>query len=82
MDLFKFNENPKWWQRITFFTYVSHEMILESIEKVVLLLLGKNTLGMTIDYLISPLVCFMIVIFAAKIIMKNKTIWNVIAGGR
>lgn len=53
-DVFNFRKEPKWWHKLSFFTYVSHSLILESIEKLVLIFLGKTLIGMAIVIIFAP----------------------------
>lgn len=69
-DALAIKEKPKRWMNYSFVIYVSHEMVLEPIEKVILILLGNNVFGATIDYVFAPVLCMIIVCFGCFILEK------------
>ena len=83
MDLFSFSREIKWWMKCTFFYYCAHDVVLESIEKLILILFGRNQIMALIDYIVAPVFTLAILISAAWL-MKNHTrnIWKVLNGGR
>lgn len=83
LDLFAFSKNVKWWIECTFFYYCAHDMILESVEKVILILFGKNELMALVDYLMAPALTLIILIGAAWFLKKYVgAIWKILNGGR
>lgn len=80
-DLFPSKE-PCWWVKLSFFIYCSHSLILESIEKMILILLGKTTLGAWIDLLVAPSITVVLIILLAKVLQKNKKLWSLLTGNR
>ncbi|MCR5760944.1 MAG: acyltransferase [Sphaerochaetaceae bacterium] len=81
-DIFNCRKEPKWWEKISFFIYVSHEFFLESIEKLFLIFLGKTLIGMTIDYIFSPIITFFLIVLLAKLLQKNQRLWKIMSGNR
>lgn len=83
LDLFAFSKNVKWWIECTFFYYCAHDMILESAEKVILILFGKNEIMALMDYLMAPVLTLIILIGVAWGLRKyaNAT-WKILSGGR
>lgn len=72
-----------WWMTITFFTYVAHDVLLEAIEKVFLIVFGTSSYFAIIDYIIMPIAVEMILIIIAYFMRKKLPIvWRLITGGR
>lgn len=58
-------------------------MVLESIEKIVLILLGDTTLGALVDLILAPtLTICLIIMFAYLLRRYSMPIWRVLNGGR
>lgn len=68
--------------RSSFFIYVSHVMILESVEKVFWILLPRNQVGALADYLFAPVITLGIIYIAEAVLKKNSTAWNLLTGNR
>lgn len=67
----------------TFFIYLFHEPTLNIVRKVVVAILGKNSLGYLISYLFSPLIfVFIAVLFGMVFRKKFPKIYSSIIGGR
>ena len=81
-DIFYTDRKPKWWMKISFFIYCSHSIVLESLEKIILIIFGKNQIGATIDFIIASPVTICIIIGAAWIIQKYPLLWKVLSGNR
>ncbi len=81
-DNFSFS-NIRWWEKISFFIYCTHMIILLIIQKIVLIISKGNIYVGAVDYIISPIICILIIIILAKGLRKHlpKT-WKVITGGR
>ena len=75
-------EEPKWWMKLSFFIYVSHSMILESIEKLLLLGLGQSYYAAIIDFFVAPLITLLIIIALAACLKRIKPLWFVLTGNR
>ena len=73
---------PAWWMKISFFIFCTHSIVLESIEKVIMLLLGKNLWGAFIDFLTAPVCTILIIIGAAYVLKKNSSVWKILSGNR
>lgn len=81
-DIFKNCNLPAWYMKISFFIYVSHSMILESLEKIILLLFGKSQIAALVDFLFAPVLTVGIITIAAWVLKKWPIGWKVICGGR
>ncbi len=72
-----------WWTKITFFTYVAHEIPLEIFEKIILVLGGNRPIIALLDYLFIPIVVEIFLIISAYIFRKcTPNMWNIITGDR
>ena len=81
-DVFAVEAKPMWWMKISFFIFCTHSIILESIEKVILIFLGKNLFGAVVDFFAAPILTLLIIIGAAFVIKKNEVVWKIISGNR
>ena len=82
LDYIPFETKLPWWMHITFFVYVSHDMILEFYEKLLLIMFGNAAVAALIDYLLMPFWVYITIAFIAKIIMQCPLLWNVLTGNR
>lgn len=83
MDWFDFSRDVRWWMKCTFFYYCGHDMILESIEKLISILFDKSQMMALVDYLLAPMLTLIILISCAWFMRKYaKTMWSVLNGGR
>lgn len=83
MDLVRIKETPKWWMTISFFIFCTHSLILESIEKVFLLLLGNTMMGSVVDFILAPIIALGIITGAAYILKyRMYTVWKIVTGNR
>lgn len=83
LDCFAFSKEPKWWLRCTFFYYCAHDLILESVEKVILIIGGRSEIMALIDFIIAPIITFGILVVGAWILKKYMApLWKVLNGGR
>lgn len=83
LDLFEYKNDIKWWIKCTFYYYCAHDMILETIEKVILLIGGRSYFMAIFDYIMAPAMTLLILIEAAVILRKRiPPIWNLLNGGR
>lgn len=85
LDIFKGIKNfsPPWWMTITFFTYVSHDLLLESFESIFYISFGSSPIFALLDYLFMPLLVELILICIANIIKKFLPIlWRILSGDR
>ncbi len=80
-DVLATKEKPKRWMDYSFVIYVSHEMVLEPIEKVILLLLGNNVIGATIDYIAAPILCLIILCFGC-FALEKMNLYKYLSGER
>lgn len=83
IDGISFNKKPEWWMEISFFIYCTHFVIISSLQKIVLLVLGKSTLAFFITYLITPIIVVLMITVVAYIMKKYMNpIWRFTTGGR
>lgn len=67
----------------TFFIYVFHEPSLNVIRKLIVWLIGKNTYGYLLSYLLSPWIFFIIGTVIAIFLKKRiPKLYGIISGGR
>ena len=83
IDLLPEKDSAHWFTKHSFFIYCSHGMILEGVEKIILIIFGITVYGAAVDYIFAPLITF-IIIFCIAWLMKNKfvKIFNILTGGR
>lgn len=83
LDLLSFSQDIKWWMECTFFYYCAHDMILESIEKVILIVFGKSEAMAMLDFLIAPILTLIVLICTAWFLKRNiRVVWNILNGRR
>ena len=72
-----------WWMNITFFTYVAHDVILVCVQKVIFIICGSTPIVALLDYIFTPLLVLLILIFVAYFMQKKLPIaWKILTGGR
>ncbi len=83
-DAFSFTaKEPKKWMYYSFFIYCAHDFILEALEKLWLIFVGKKVWAATIDFLFAPVITVSILILVANFIKKTMPgVWKVINGNR
>lgn len=81
-DFLSTSNSPKWFMKVSFVIFVSHEMILEPIEKIIYLVLGSNEISAIIDFTFAPILTVIIIILICSIVRKNKIIWSLLSGNR
>lgn len=82
-DKVNFPVKKPWWVHISFFISCSHGVILESTEKIILIVLGNNVFGAAIDYVFAPIITFIIIITIATLLKKYlPRTWKIINGNR
>lgn len=83
MDLFTFEKDVKWWVKCTFFYYCAHDMILQSVEKLILIAGGKSEFMAWADYLLAPVITLAILVGIAWFLRRfMRPVWNILSGGR
>ena len=83
LDIFPLRRELPWWMKITFFTYVSHDIFLEAYEKIVLVVFGKHVIFALLDYIFAPLLVVATLIIIAKFLRRfAPTVWKVCTGNR
>jgi hypothetical protein len=78
--------NYKWLEiacSFTFFIYLFHEPILNIVRKLIVILLGKNSLGYLISYLFSPILfAFIAILVGLEFRKRFPKIYSNLVGGR
>lgn len=72
----------KWWMRLSFFIYLTHSMILESVEKIILIIFGRSIWGAVIDLALAPALTLMLIWVCAQVLRRTGMIWVILNGGR
>lgn len=73
----------KWWLNLSFFIYVAHHMLLESVEKCFFITFGDTTFGASIDLIFAPIITVLILVCFAKIMNRfAPKVWGILNGGR
>ena len=81
-DLRQDNDMP-YFMKITFFTYVAHDLILETLEKIWLLIMGVSPIFALLDYLCMPFITLSILVTISKIFKRIVPgLWNILNGYR
>lgn len=71
------------YERLSFYVYCSHILVLETIEKVIGKVIGINIVGAYIDYFLAPVVTVVILILIYRILYKVfPKFTSLICGGR
>lgn len=81
-DFLSLNSDLKWWVHISFFIYVSHSIVLESVEKLFWIIFGNTTLGALLDLVFAPVITLFIVYFFALILRSFPSLCRVLNGER
>ena len=82
-DAFQPFPEPTWWAKMAFPIYVIHSMLLESIEKIFLLVMGRTLLGSVVDFVVAPILTLSIIFVFGRMMQKHaQPVWLVINGGR
>lgn len=83
LDLFKMSKEVKWWMKCTFFYYCAHDMLLESIEKVILIVFGRSPAMALLDFIAAPALTLLVLIGAAGVLRKFiRPVWKLLSGDR
>lgn len=82
-NIFGYDGESQWWMQITFFCYCMHDLVLEALEKIFLVIFGNGSLFALIDYLCMPFITIIICTFTAYILKRYMPrIWSVLTGDR
>lgn len=82
LDLINLECEMPWWLSITFFTYAFHDMVLEMLEKLWLVLAGSNPLFALLDYLFMPIIAFVVIAIVASFLRRIRPVWGLLCGYR
>ena len=81
-DCLRSSEQTPEFMRTSFFIYVSHVLILETVEKLFWVLLPRNQMGAMADYLLAPVITLGLIYMSEKILKKNSKMWGLLTGKR
>lgn len=81
-DNFRALGSPSTLAKNSFFIYVSHVIILETIEKVFWILFPHGVAGAALDYCIAPVITLGIISICIKLLSKTPRLWAVLTGNR
>ena len=81
-DILRTLGSPSTIAKNSFFIYVSHVIILETIEKVFWILFPHSVAGAVLDYCIAPVITLCIIYICIKLLSKYSRLWAVITGNR
>ncbi|MDM8236973.1 acyltransferase family protein [[Ruminococcus] torques] len=83
LDIFKFERKPKWHEHLSFPIYCTHAIILETLEKVILVCIGNNIIVALTSYIITPVVVISILIAVFHILNRYfHNLYCIIFGSR
>lgn len=83
MDLFSYKREGPWWVKCTFFYYCAHDMILEAVEKIILIVGGRSMFMAWADYILAPAITLIILIVGAWMLHKYMPpVWGLLSGWR
>ena len=76
-------KEPRSWMKYSFFIYCAHDLILEAMEKIWLIIAGKRVWAAAVDYIFAPAVTVCILVFVANLLKKIMPgTWKIINGNR
>lgn len=83
-DLLKLSDRKMpWWMGVTFFTYVAHDLLLEALEKIFLLLCGRSAVCALLDYVLMPIATLLLLFLAAYVMRRwLPHLWKALSGSR
>ena len=82
-DCFGYNREPAWWMKQTFFVYCAHSFLLETLEKLWLILAGSTVWAAAVDYFVMPFVVLGILSVMAYFLNQYcHPIYKILTGGR
>ena len=83
LDFFESTKKLPWWMQITFFTYVAHDVFLESFEKIFLIAFGSHPVCALLDYIFMPIIVLITLIGIAQFMRRyTPRIWKLLTGSR
>ncbi len=82
-DVVRWRQPRYWWVHISFFIYCTHSFLLESLEKLFLLLIGKSLFGSIVTFICAPTITLGLIIGVAYLLQRFlPSVWKVLTGGR
>lgn len=83
LDLFIELKKVPDWMKLSFFTYVAHDIFLEAFEKLFFVVLGSNPIWALIDYVFMPGFVLMVLISISVVLKKYLPwLWQILVGWR
>ena len=83
LDFVESGKELPWWMKITFFVYVSHDLVLEVIKKVFWFVGGNKPALALLSYIVSPVALYLILIGVAYVLRHFLPhLWMILSGGR
>lgn len=82
-DCFSYSREPAWWMKQTFFIYCAHSFLLETLEKLWLILAGRAVWAAAVDYFVMPFVVLGILSVMAYLLNRYcYPVYKILTGGR
>ena len=82
-DCFSYSREPVWWMKQTFFIYCAHSFLLETLEKLWLILAGRAVWAAAVDYFVMPFVVLGILSVMAYLLNRYcYPVYKILTGGR
>ena len=82
LDFLRVNK-CSWIFKNSFFIYCTHSLILETIEKLFLLVFKKTLFGALLDFVFAPIITYVIILAIIYVFSKYlPKVWKVLCGGR
>lgn len=82
-DMFKYEDEPKWYFKISFYTFCIHYPIVIAQRNLLVHFFGKETVTLIWMYILSIIVALLIIYLTAFLLRnKCKKVWNLITGSR
>lgn len=83
LDLVPLKKQFPWWMRISFFTYVAHDLFLEAFEKIVFMLFEDGAIFALLAYIFIPIMVFFVLVIIAAFLKKfTPKVWSIATGMR
>ncbi len=71
------------WMSYTFFIYVAHDIILETLKKICQILFGLSGLASLLEFIFLPFVALFLVVLVAIFLKKFcRPVWRILSGDR
>lgn len=81
-DLLPVGKEPCGYIKDSFFIYLSHTLVLECVEKLILIFIGNNLVGAWIDYFAAPIITLTILYGLSLLLKRFPKLWSLLCGNR